>query len=310
MKYTINSNESINEILKKMKDGDTLFLKNGVYKEKVVILLNNITLEGESKNGVIITNHDWFTKIMPDFNECNTFRTYTLLAAGLNITLKTLTIENSSVPSSRYGQAVALYAEGDGFKASNVILKSAQDTLFTGPLSTDLIERHQGFLPEYQLRGKKSRQIYENCDIYGDVDFIFGAAQALFINCNIISINRDYKDGIDGYISAPSTYKEDKYGYLFYKCNLIKEDGVTNVFLSRPWRDYGSAAFIECNMEDHINPLGFNPWGNTGRDKTARFYEYNEKADLSKRVKWANILNKDEVSSLVNEFFQLVGYKK
>ncbi|MCR5112988.1 MAG: hypothetical protein K6A63_03505 [Acholeplasmatales bacterium] len=310
MKYTINATKSINETLKSMKYGDTLFLENGVYKEKVVILINNITIEGESKDGVIITNHDWFTKIMPDFNECNTFRTYTLLAGGENITIKNLTIENSSVPSSRYGQALALYAEGDGFKAYNVALKSAQDTLFTGPLSLDLIERHQGFLPEYQLRGKKSRQIYENCDICGDVDFIFGAAQALFINCNIISIAREGKDGIDGFLCAPSTYQEDKYGYLFYKCNLIKENGVKNVYLGRPWRDYGSAAFIDCKMDDHINPEGFNPWGNSGRDKTSRFYEYNENADLSKRVKWAHILNKDEATKLVNEFFELVGYKK
>ena len=310
MKYTINSSDSINETLSKMKEGDSLFLQNGIYKEKVVILINNILLEGESKDGVIITNHDWFTKIMPDFNECNTFRTATLLVAGENVTLKSLTVENSSVPSSKYGQALALYAEGDNFKAENVILKSAQDTLFTGPLSLDLIERHQGFLPEYQLRGKKSRQIYSNCDIYGDVDFIFGAAQALFINCNIISIDRGGTDGIDGFICAPSTYKEDKYGYLFYKCNLKKESGVHNVYLARPWRDYGSAAFIECNLDDHINPEGFNPWGNTGRDKTARFYEYNEKADLSKRVKWAKMLNKDEANALVNEFFNLVGRTK
>ena len=43
MKYTINTTKSINETLKSMKDGDTLFLENGVYKEKVVILINNIS---------------------------------------------------------------------------------------------------------------------------------------------------------------------------------------------------------------------------------------------------------------------------
>ena len=45
MKYTINTTKSINETLKSMKDGDTLFLENGVYKEKVVILINNITID-------------------------------------------------------------------------------------------------------------------------------------------------------------------------------------------------------------------------------------------------------------------------
>ena len=37
MKFTIDSNDSINDTLKKMKDGDTLFLKNGLYEEKISV---------------------------------------------------------------------------------------------------------------------------------------------------------------------------------------------------------------------------------------------------------------------------------
>lgn len=309
MQYTIDSNDSINKTLAKMKDGDTLFLKNGFYKEKIVILINNITITGETEDEVIISNHDWFTKIMPDYNECNTFRTATLLIAGDNVTLNNLTVENTSTPSSKYGQALALYVEGDNFKASNVILKSAQDTLFTGPLPPDLIIRHQGFLPEYQLRGKKSRQIYEECHIYGDVDFIFGTAQALFINCDIISIVDPNRKEKLGYICAPAHNKDDEYGYLFYKCNLLSDDNDQEVYLGRPWRDYGTAAFIDCNIGKHISPLGFNKWSNTNRDKTSRFYEYTENADLSKREKWAKQLTKDEAQQYVNEFFKIVNYK-
>ena len=134
----------------------------------------------------IITNNDYFHKILKDSNEANTFRTYTCLITGDNVEISNLTIENTSLPSSKYGQAVALHVCGDNFKCDHVTLKSAQDTLFTGPLPKDLIIRHQGFLPESHLKYRKTIQIYDSCDIYGNVDFIFGDAYALFINCNII----------------------------------------------------------------------------------------------------------------------------
>ena len=258
----------------------------------------------------MISNHDWFTKIMPDYNECNTFRTATFLVAGDNISIINLTIENTCTPSSKYGQALALYVEGNNFRASNVILKGAQDTLFTGPLPPDLIIRHQGFLPKYQLRGKESHQIYENCQIYGDVDFIFGTAQALFINCDITSISSKNKNTNIGFISAPAHNKEAKYGYLFYKCHMLTESNDQEVFLARPWRDYGTAAFIDCELGKHISPLGFNKWNNTNRDKTARFYEYTKNIDLSHRVTWAKQLTNDEANEYVDSFLKLVGYKK
>lgn len=310
MKFTIDSTCSINEELKKLNDGDTLFLKNGIYNEKVIVLNNNINIEGETKDNVIIKNHDWFTKIMPDYNECNTFRTATLLVAGDNVTLSNLTIKNTSTPSSKYGQALALYAEGDNFKALNVRLSGAQDTLFTGPLPSDLIIRHQGFLPEYQLRGKKSRQIYDGCEIIGDVDFIFGTAQALFINCDIVSIVDESREKKLGYVSAPAHPKEDEFGYLFYRCNIKSNYKDQEVYLARPWRDYGMAAFIDCNLGDHISKEGFNKWNNTNRDKTARFYEYTENVDLSNRLPWVHELNKNEALEYVDKFFKVVNYKK
>jgi len=309
MQYTIDSNNSINETLRKMKSGDTLFLKNGLYKEKVIILINNINIVGETIDEVVISNHDWYTKIMPDYNECNTFRTATMLIAGNNVTLKNLTVENTSTPSSKYGQALALYVEGNDFKATDVILKSAQDTLFTGPLPEDLIKRYQGFLPEYQLQGNESHQIYENCQIYGDVDFIFGTAQALFINCDIISILDKTRKYRMGYVSAPAHSKDSKYGYLFYKCNMISEYKDQEVYLSRPWRDYGTAAFIDCTYGEHISKDGFNKWNNTNRDKTARFYEYNKNIDTASRVPWAKQLTNTEAKEYVDNFFKLVNYK-
>ncbi len=308
MEYILTNTQSINEILKKAISGDTLFLKSGVYKEKVQILKKGITLIGEDPKNTILTNHDFYHKIMPDYNECNTFRTYTCYVGADNVTIKNLTIENSSIPSEKYGQAVSLYVDGNNFECVNSILKSAQDTLFTGPLPKDLIQRHQGFLPASFLTGRPSAQIYKNCTIQGDVDFIFGCATALFEDCNIISLCKKNKKAFEpnGYICAPSHEKETPYGYLFYHCNLLSESNASNVFLGRPWRDYGCAAFIECTMENHIHPLGFNKWNNTNRDKTARFYEYGTTYDTSSREPWAHMLNKHEAQQYLTNYFNFM----
>lgn len=308
MQYTLTNENSINEVIKKCNPGDSIFLKNGIYEEKVEITTDGISITGESQNGVIITNHDYYHKIMSDYNECNTFRTYTLYIGANDVRLSNLTIKNASTPSHTYGQAVALHAAGTRLEISNVTLISAQDTLFTGPLPPNLIERYQGFLPPYLLQNTPAIQRYTKCTIYGDVDFIFGGATALFEECNIISISRNLQDAREpnGYIAAPSHLESVKFGYLFLNCNIQAESMVSNVYLARPWRDYGCAAFINCSLSEHINPLGFNRWGNTNRDKTARFYEYSPNADTSKREPWAKILNKGQAESYVKEFMKYI----
>ena len=299
---TVNNEMSINNIIKNAKPGDTIFLKKGIYNEKVIISLNNIKIIGEDMENTIISNNDYFHKILKDGNEANTFRTYTCLITGDNVEISNLTIENTSLPSSKYGQAVALHVCGDNFKCDHVTLKSAQDTLFTGPLPKDLIERYTGFLLKDQLLDKKTTQIYKNCKIYGDTDFIFGCSQALFINSDIISIGK-------GFLCAPAHSKDMKYGYLFYKCNLISENKADGTYFARPWRDYGTAAFIDCNVGSHIDNKGFNKWDNTNRDKTARFYEYTENVDLSNREKWVKIFTKDEKDKYLKDYFEYINYK-
>jgi pectinesterase len=280
-------------------------LKPGIYREKIKIQIDNITLIGEDKNTTIIENKDYYHKIMEDYNECNTFRTYTVFVGANNITIKNLTIRNTSVPSDVYGQAVALHADGNNFKCENVFLDSAQDTLFTAPLPPNLLIKYKGFLPDYEITGNHNRQIYDKCTIRGDVDFIFGGATALFNECEIISLNRNvnHHEAV-GYISAPSHNPDIPYGYLFYKCNIKADSNVQNVYLSRPWRDYGCAAFIECNIGNHILPSGFSNWNNTSRYETARYAEYSPNIDTSNRAKWAKMLSKEEAYNYYNNFMK------
>jgi pectinesterase len=95
-------------------------------------------------------------------------------------------------------------------------------------------------------------------------------------------------DGRDhGYVAAPAHALEQKEGFTFRRCDFTRDAGTADasVFLARPWRDYGLARFENCRYEAHIKPEGFNPWRDSGRDRTARFYETPE---VSGRVAWCN----------------------
>ena len=301
MEIELFPNQSINETIKSLKVGDTLILNDGIYFEKIIVRNSGILIKAKNKHKAIIQNKDYYHKIMDDNNECNTFNTFTMYIWGNNIKLEGLIIENLSTPSSIYGQAVALHVDGTNFECNNCIIKSAQDTLFTGPLPDDLLIRYKGFYNKARLLGKPSIQKYKNCDIIGDVDFIFGGATALFEKCNIISISRE--SDTSAYICAPSHAKDLPYGYLFYECNLIGEG---KTFLARPWRDYGCVAFISCNLKNHINPLGFDNWSNTNRDKTARFYEYSKNVDSSQRVGWSKQLTETEAETYYEKFMKYI----
>ena len=80
-------------------------------------------------------------------------------------------------------------------------------------------------------------------------------------------------------MTAPSTDQGQKYGYVFYDCQLTAADGVRKVYLSRPWRPYGQAVYIRCDMGKHILPIGWNNWGKKENEKTAFFAEYQSQGE-------------------------------
>lgn len=304
MTFEILPNMSINEILKTVSSGDTIILNDGLYNEKVEIWTDNITLRAKNPRKTIITNKDYYHKIMADGNECNTFRTYTVYIGGNQVHLDGVVIQNEATPSKIYGQAVALHVDGNEFFCENCIISSAQDSLFTGPLPKDLCEKYKGFYPSEKLKGLPSKQIYKNCIIKGDVDFIFGCATVLFEDCDIITI--DANRNSPSFVCAPAHPKELPFGYLFYHC---KFQGKEKTYLARPWRDFGCAAFIECELGNHVLPEGYNKWNNTNRDKTARFYEYTKGLNIIDRASWSHQLTSLEAMEYLKEFNTFFSYK-
>ena len=246
----------------------TIYVKNGVYKEKVIVpsWVENIDIIGEDRDKTIITYDDH-----ANINKMGTFRTYTVKVEGSDITFKNLTIENNA---AQLGQAVALHTEGDRLKFINCRILGNQDTIYTG--------------------AKFTRLYFKDCYIDGTTDFIFGPSTALFENCMIHSKRNSY-------VTAASTPKEAKYGYIFKHCKLTAEPGVDKVYLGRPWRPYAYTLFIECELGKHIVPAGWHNWDKQSNEETARYMEYKntgEGANASERVAWSKQLTKKEAEAV------------
>lgn len=221
---------------------------------------------GEDPQNTIITYADH-----ANMNHMGTFRTYTLKVEGNHITFRNITIENNA---PRLGQAVALHTEGDCLRFINCRFLGNQDTVYTGIGGT--------------------RLYFENCYIEGTTDFIFGPATAWFEGCTIYS-------KANSYITAASTPKDIKYGYVFNRCKLTAAEGIDKVYLGRPWRPYAYTVFMNCELGKHIVGAGWDNWRNVENEKTARYAEYEnsgEGACIDTRVKWAKQLSRKEAERI------------
>lgn len=282
-----------------IKEPTEVRLKSGVYRQKTEICADNVTICGEGRETTVLTYGDYAKKIHADGKEYNTFRTYTLCITGDNIKLKNLTVENSNTRPEDVGQCVALSVHGNNFYAESVNLKSTQDTLFLSPFPDDLVVRYRGFIPERQLRREGANlHLFENCKIYGTVDYVFGCSEAYFKNCEFISV---YDKRNIGFVAAPAHPLAEKYAFNFIDCDF-KNGGAERgtVYLCRPWRDFGKCNFINCRLDGHVNPLLFDKWNDTERDKTARFGYYNLKCAFAPTpVGWASELTLSQANDII-----------
>ena len=247
-----------------------IFLKSGIYKEKLTITKPNVTLIGEDAEKTIITYDVAAGSIkLPEHGGDGTATYGTSGSASVTITNKAknftaanITFENSfdEKANSHIGskQSVAVKNESDNSLFTNCRFISNQDTLYAN---------------------QNTVQYYKNCYIEGDVDFIFGSATAVFDECELFSVDRP---GINpkGYITAPST-QEGRKGYLIINSKLtsnIEEEG--SVFLGRPWIATTSYA-INANtvirnteMGAHISAKGWDQMSGALPEDHS-FMEYN-----------------------------------
>ena len=231
----------------------------GTYHEKLFIEKRNITLAGSGRRRTIIEYDDGANDTMPDGTRRGTFRSQTVFLGGEKCRVTNMTIRNTAGEGDVAGQALAVYADADEVYMENVELSSHQDTLFMAPLPDEERQPNGFFGPRMLTPRKLTKQQYKNCIIRGDVDFIFGGADALFEDCEIIVCDRG--QDINGFVTAPGDMGDDQ-GFVFRHCVIRGEnmDMKGTVYLGRPWRPTGKVSFVECRYGESIHPNRFAGW--------------------------------------------------
>ena len=267
--------EAINAVRDLSQQRVTIYIRNGVYHEKLVIpsWKTMIALVGQSRDSTIISYDDYSGKPVPGGKDAfgkekmTTYTSYTVLVQGNDFSAENLTIRNTA---GRVGQAVALHVEGDRCVIRNCNLLGNQDTLYAGT--------------------EGSRQLYKDCFIEGTTDFIFGEATVVFDSCVIRSL-------INSYITAAATRPGQAYGFVFLDCRLAADTAAKHVFLGRPWRPYSRVVYIRTEMGPQIAPVGWDNWRNQENEKTAYYAEYESRgpgAAPAQRAGWSRQLTAKE----------------
>jgi len=282
----IKIQDAINSVPSNSLVRTVIFIKNGLYNtEKILIPADkkNISFVGEDREKTIISYHIYDCKEGGLNNKCpaedvakwsgDVIRTSaTLTVYGDGFQAKNLTLQNTA---GAVGQALAITVCSDMNIFVNCNFLGYQDTM-------------------YLLTAGK-RSYFYNCLVKGRTDYIYGAGIAFFDACEIRSFG-------GGWITAPSTPQDQKFGYVFSSCRLTfitgsprPKDDTTKIALGRPWHNYPKVAWINCDMCKEIDPLGWPTTWHMDYAATStdlHLYEYNNSgagADMSNRAKWSGL---------------------
>ncbi|MGC5170365.1 pectinesterase family protein [Micromonospora sp. DT81.3] len=253
-------------------DATEIVLHPGVYIEHVVIAPRDAPLLIRSSTGaaedVVLTfglrQGDRDRTGMEFVQSCAT-----LTIDADAVTVRHITIENSfdrrAHPELPNVQALALRTRGDEILLDGCRLLGRQDTVLLDAPSFAAWRR-------VHLR---------ECEIQGDVDFVYGRATALIEGGILRSVG-------PGYIAAPSTARENPRGFLFWNVDVVADLPDGSVRLGRPWHPggkpdaVGQAVFARCRLGAHI---AAEPWDDMGgfswRD--ARFEEFENVGEGARR---------------------------
>lgn len=253
-----------------------IYIKKGIYYEKLDINKPSITLVGEDRDETVVTYDVASGSKRLDGSTYGTFGSSSVTVWSENFSAMNVTFENAFDYLSEVSKS-----EDDHSKVKNV-----QAVAFRTAESSNQTQLKQCRFRSYQdtLLTDKGTHFIEDCIIEGAVDFIFGGGQAVFENCTIISLDRGSEKN-NGYITAASTLITQPYGFLFANCKLVKEtDDMADqsVYLGRPWHPggnpdaQGNVLFKNCDLGSHIKAEGWAQMSGFS-PMDARLYEYGSK---------------------------------
>jgi len=243
----------------------------GTYKELIYVQREKcfFKLIGQNPTNTILSFDLYAGITNAEGKPIGTFKTPSTTIDADNFSAENITFENSAGP---VGQALAIRVDGDRASFRNCHFLGWQDTVLLN----------------------RGHQYFENSYICGHVDFIFGAATAWFENCEIHALR-------DGYLTAASTPQDVPFGFVFSHCKITGESNV-KTFLGRPWRQFGSTIFLNCEMSDVVRPEGWNDWKKP--HETIRYAEFQSSgagATPTNRPSWTKQLSRAEAKRIVIE---------
>jgi len=193
----------------------------------------NIQLIGESRDGVIIST-DRMDGSCNDHSKVwyhiNAGATVEVQSSGTDFHMENLTVDNESWTKLKMAgpQALCFNISGDRAIMNNVRTRSYQDTYYNG--------------------GQYNRTFWNNSEIHGAVDFIYGSSDVWFEGCTL-NINRSS----GGYIVAPNHPEGTRWGYVFNNTRIttdeVSDPSKYSIWLGRPWHEKPKTVFLHTTME-------------------------------------------------------------
>ncbi|KAI3775163.1 hypothetical protein L1987_49732 [Smallanthus sonchifolius] len=248
---------------KKSKSMFIIYIKEGVYKENVVLDKSfwNVMIYGDGKDKSVVSGDLNFVDGTP------TFSTATFAVAGKGFVAIDMGFKNTAGAAKH--QAVAFRSGSDFSVFYRCSFDAFQDTLYP----------------------HSNRQFYRDCDVTGTIDFIFGNAAVVFQNCKIMP----RQPLSNQFVTITAQGKKDpnqNTGISIQKCVFSALDELTApTYLGRPWKEYSTTVIMQSTIGAFLNPLGWISWVQGVDPPASIFYgEYMNTgpgAGVDKRVKWA-----------------------
>ena len=253
---------AVNSLSNSANSERVIYIKNGTYNEQVTIQKDFVTLIGENKDKVIITNNLNNAKTGSS-SECATVK-----AKCNNFKAFDITFENTAPFPGNNAQAPAFYSYGNKHYIENCNFLSYQDTLLS----------YHG------------TQYFKNCFIRGLTDFIWGFGRAAFENCNLHVVSKGGKN--TGYLTANGNEDGNfREGGFLITISKVTTDGA-NFYLGRLWKKNCYVIFDKTEFPgDKIVKEGWLTFtGNDNYKNTSKVGEYQCKGNnynMNGRVPWS-----------------------
>lgn len=271
---------AVNSVPKSNKNRVIIYIKAGIYREKVKVQAPWITFQGDGPRLTEIQWGDTASTKGPDGKPLSTFGSASVAINADHFTAKDISFRNTAPPppGGAVGrQAVALRASGDFGAFFNVNFYGAQDTLYD----------HKG------------RHYFYRCYIEGSIDFIFGDGRSFYLQCRLHSIANP-----NGSLTAQKrmSTSEDT-GFSFVKCVVT---GSGSIYLGRAWGPASRVVYSLTYFDNIILPQGWFDWGDSSRQKTVFYAEYKcfgPGANRVGRVSWSRVLTTKEAQPFLHTGF-------